>query len=108
MSNETAGTVAERPARPQDAPAGFHYEAVPESPDSWLPAEPGRTCRWRGSNKTARACGQPAVVQRLRGVRRAIWWNYCPLHSYGRWVENGKVLSWLPRENPPAPPAEEP
>lgn len=102
MSEDAAVAVtdgAARPAVPHEAPDGYHWEALPEA-GKWAPAQPGKKCRWRGSAE--HACGQPAVLVLTRGIRRPIPWNYCAEHSYGRWLEDGKVLTWKLRENTPA------
>lgn len=106
MSN-TAGTeVPEefvRPAPPAGLPGpGRHWAAKEEDPREWATALPGKTCRWRGSG-AGHACGEPAVLQKLRGVRRRIWWFYCARHSYGRWIEGGKVMVWAPEPDAEAP-----
>ena len=100
MSNDTARTGQTggftRPGPPPEAPAGHHWEAVPEG-RGWGIAEPGRKCRFRGSSP--HACGEPAAIVVTRGIRRPIPWNYCLPHAYGRWVEDGKVMSWRLRED---------
>lgn len=85
-----------RPAPPGEAGEGFEWAAVPETSREWTAAQPGKTCRWRGSG-AGHACGQAAIVAKVRGVHRRIWWNYCGDHSYGRWIEDGVVMCWQRR-----------
>lgn len=63
--------------------------------DTWPRA---RRCR-AGAARGQKACGAAAVVafnrQTWRGADR--WWAYCPEHMYGRWVEDGKVWTWMLR-----------
>jgi hypothetical protein len=94
LSNDAAVGTA-RPPVPHDPPAGFHWEAAEDVTGSWRPADPGKPCRYRGSGD-ARACGSPAVVRKIRGIKRRIWWNYCadPEHAEGHWAEHGKVMHW--------------
>jgi hypothetical protein len=96
-SEGSAGSTP-RPDPPYEAPPGDRWTVVADDPRRWQPAGPGAVCRFRGSAKTA--CGQPAVVRRLTGVTRMIWWNYDLQHADGRWVENGKVVHWELEEDP--------
>lgn len=101
MSNDTAVAAPNgpsRPAPPHEAPFGEHWEAVQEGPE-WSLAEPGKKCRFRGSDK--HACGEPAVVVLYRGIAKRIPWNYCLPHAYGRWVEDGKVMAWVLKDDEP-------
>jgi hypothetical protein len=55
------------------------------------------------------ACGQPAVIAVMHGIKRRVPWYHCAEHSYGRWVEDVKgkpaVMEWhmvdVPRRKPP-------
>ena len=29
-----------------------------------------------------------------RGIRHDSWWVYCAEHMYGRWIEEGQIVSW--------------
>lgn len=100
MSNDAAVTVTggfTRPEPPHAAEAGHHWEAVQEGSE-WGVAEPGKKCRYRGPAE--HSCGAEAGVVLTRGISRRIPWNYCvPAHSYGRWVEDGKVMTWHLKED---------
>lgn len=101
MSNDAAVAVPDgftRPEPPYEAPDGQHWEAAREGPE-WDVAGPGRKCRFRGASE--RACGEPAGLVRLRGIKTRIPWNYCLAHAYGRWAEDGKVMTWKLRDDPP-------
>jgi hypothetical protein len=95
--SSNAGTEAPappgRPEVPHPAPPGSHWEAAAEPGREWAAARPGAKCRWRGAGAT-RAHGEPAVIARLHGLTRRIWWNYCLAHADGRWLENGVVMVW--------------
>lgn len=57
----------------------------------------GKRCRF-GSPWTG-YCGRPAVaaLDRARdGYFRRLWYGYCddPAHLYGRWIEDGRVVTW--------------
>lgn len=85
-----------RPEPPGEPGKGYHWEPAEDTSKDWALAQPGKTCRWRGSGEP-RACGRSAVLRRLRGVQRRIWWNYCDDHAgreYGHWAEDGKVMFW--------------
>jgi len=105
LSNDAA--VAEtdgftRPEPPFEAPDGTHWEVVPADPE-WGIAEEGKKCRYRGA--TATAHGEPSSVVLRRGIRKPIDWNYCAadaLEHYGVWAEDGKVMTWKLRDDPPA------
>lgn len=105
MSRDTAVTVTDgftRPEPPYAAPEGYHWEAGQEGPE-WGIAEPGKRCRFRGPSE--RACGGDAAIVVTRGIRRRIPWNYCArdgLERYGRWAENGKVMTWKLKDGPAA------
>ncbi len=86
--------MADRPADTREVPDGYELVAVEEGPD-WR-IDTARPCR-RGFGPHHPFCRQPSIVATTRGERRQ-WWAYCPLHSYGRWVEDGKVMHWILRE----------
>jgi hypothetical protein len=115
VSNETAGPAAPaRPAPPAEAPpAGTHWAARPANPKAWRLASviPGRddtgTCRWRGSGDL-RACGDKAVIELRRGIKRVAWWRYCQKHAYGRWAEESSSGKMTVMEYAAVPGEEEP
>jgi hypothetical protein len=106
----------DRPAEPDQAPDGFHWEVVPDTSLRWRVIEDGdspvapRRCRM-SSGRGKSACGRDAVAELNRGirVRRPLvlggtrqadsWWAYCGRHLYGRWIEGGTVMHWVLREN---------
>jgi hypothetical protein len=92
-----------RPPVPHAPEPGKRWAAVEEDRRFWRLADPGKKCRWNGALRN-RACGGPAAVKLLRGTARRVWWHYCLLHSYGRWTENGKVMSWRQAEDPDGQP----
>jgi hypothetical protein len=97
---------AQRPKPLEPAPAGQRWTAVADPETEWRPAGPDGTCRWRGSHDST-ACGDAASVETKRGIKRTIWWRYCPADAYvhyGRWLEDGKVMHWElePDEGPPS------
>lgn len=81
--------------RPDPWMAAEDAVAVPEGAD-WrvLPKDSGKGCRARGCNALA-----VAKLYR-RGLNRNSWWAYCGEHLYGRWVEDGRVMSWVRRGSP--------
>jgi hypothetical protein len=88
--------MAERPPHGRDEiPEGYEVEAVEEGPD-WRTEDGTRRC----SHGTGR-CDERAVLALQRGTKRKMWYRYCPGHSYGRWVEDGKVMCWILREKQP-------
>lgn len=87
------------PWRGEPAPEGYHYEAVPA--DDWRLVEvEGKKCRGSAGRRLA-SCGAPAVAELLRYEYGTAgrWWAYCPDHMYGKWVEDGRVMSWITRAN---------
>lgn len=84
--------------RPQhtwtEIPEGYHVVAVPEAIGHWRIAE-GKPCRYARQGRIQ--CGEPSVVECLRGDKRPQFWAYCPDHSYGRWAENGRAWCWILR-----------
>jgi hypothetical protein len=100
VSSETSAFV--RPAPPHTADEGMKWTVIQENEREWRPADPDKDCRWRGSG-AGHACGAPATVQVLRGIRRQIWWRYCASHAlsaYGRWAEDGKVCRYQLADDP--------
>lgn len=51
-----------------------------------------RRCRRNGRNVRCDNRVVAALLRAHRGTRGA-WWNYCAEHMYGRWIEDGKVVS---------------
>jgi hypothetical protein len=84
--------------RPQhtwtEIPDGHHVVAVPEAIGHWRVA-PGKPCRY--ARQGHHQCGAPSIAETLRGYKRHAWWAYCASHSYGRWVEDGRVWLWILR-----------
>jgi hypothetical protein len=99
------GTAFARPAPLSDPEPGMRWEAVRADPAEWSavpPPEPGEApkgCRFRG--KAPRACGQPAALRMMRGIRSRIPWFYCAADAYreyGVWAEDAGaevlVMRW--------------
>lgn len=92
--------MSEQVARPvphggAPSPEGYHYEAIEEC-DNWRIGAVERRCRFTvGPNK--KQCGRPGVARLKRG--RAGWWGYCERHLYGKWIEDGKVMTWRLAKN---------
>ena len=97
--------MAERPEPGWEAPAGTEHIAVPEGED-WRPVT-GKRCRAQAGDR--KACGGPSVMEINRGrmtrrrltgryENRPCWWAYCADHTYGRWIEDGRVMHWIVRE----------
>lgn len=94
--------TAERPPVPYPAPPGDVWVAEEAGPD-WQPAEAGRKCRALGPGGTAH--GAPAAVRQLHGLHRRVWWQFCLQHGEGHWIEDGKVMQWVLKDEPgPQPP----
>jgi hypothetical protein len=77
------------------APEGHHLEARPAR--NWRPAT-GLYKKCRGG----RRCPAEPVAELNRrrndwhgGRTLDAWWAYCAEHMYGRWVEAGRVWSWI-------------
>lgn len=84
---------AVRPDPPREPRPGYRWAAV-EAEDAGI-AEPGTTCRYRVAGPPKQAHGVPADIYLVRGIGTRVKWHYCvPDHSYGHWVEDGKVLHW--------------
>jgi hypothetical protein len=87
------------------APEGYHFEARPDSgvAGDWrLPDDTQRDKRCRaGAGYHHKACGAPVaalLVRRAVGFRiatRIVPWAYCEDHMYGRWIEDGEIMSWV-------------
>lgn len=73
--------------------------ARPETPDGpgleWaVGAHSTGRCRWMMPNR--KACGADAAASLNRGrLGRTSWWDYCPDHLYGRWIEDGQVWHYV-------------
>lgn len=85
------------------------WQAVPDagiaSAGEWRPLEPDVAKRCRRMTRRER-CPNQAVAElnrerrlwRMRGsVTRPAWWAYCSEHLYGRWIEDGQVMTWVLR-----------
>lgn len=96
------GYVAPDPRRlygPTDPPPGFHYLAVPDTDWRVLPEERRHYfCRRMGAGHVMCTNFGVAELQRGRSSTRSrfgrSWWAYCADHLYGRWIEDGVVMSW--------------
>lgn len=76
-------------------PDGFAWAVLPVP--GWEVGNPlGYACR-AGAGNGRKACGRPAVATAERGGRTRRW-AYCADHLYGSWIEDGKVVNWLPIE----------
>jgi hypothetical protein len=94
------------PPVPEQAPDGYHWEAVPDTALRWRVIEGmapivSKRCRFGRPS-----CKGPAVAELNRGatVRRGEyirdnWWAYCERHLYGRWIEGGEVMTWVARQD---------
>lgn len=91
--------MAERPPHGWDEiPEGHEVVAVPEGPE-WRTEDGSRACsRVGGPAERHQPCDTPSVLALQRGTVRRQWWHYCPEHSYGRWVEDGRVMHWILRK----------
>lgn len=88
-----AGPSTRRPDPGRPAPPGYRWEASDAGPD-WEVAGPldeRRPCRGERP-----PCHRPVCLVLLRKDRRGwrVRWRYCLEHAFGRWVEDGRVLSW--------------
>lgn len=91
----------DEPRAVDDPPEGFRRVSIPD--DRWrvLPeSAPEYLCRRMSGGPDYTYCQNRAVAQIERGRRgRWHWWAYCADHLYGRWIEDGVVMSWrLERE----------
>lgn len=89
------------PAPPNDPPAGYRWEIVPEGRD-WTTAQElvgNRRCR---SGSPYRGYCRRAAVAAMDRARpsslRRLWYGYCGDHLYGRWIEDGRVVGWRLRQ----------
>jgi hypothetical protein len=96
----------DRPPMPEQAPDGYHWEAVPDTSLRWRVIEGlapivSRRCRYGRPS-----CKRPAVAELNRGSYHILtgrridsWWAYCEHHLYGSWIEDGAVVGWVLRED---------
>jgi hypothetical protein len=104
VSSDAGTAVPEgfvRPEPPEPPEVDTRWASIADDPGEWALSDPGRRCRWRGSG-AGTACGDAAVLRRVRGIVRRIPWHYCGTHGYdeyGRWAENGKVMHWELRDD---------
>jgi hypothetical protein len=81
--------------RPPDPPPGYHWEAAEEGPD------------WRlvnGKNCRQPHCPRPSAAELARTTylssgKTVRWWAYCDQHLYGRWIEDGKIMHWILKQD---------
>ncbi len=80
--------------RPEPLPVMKGYVRVPiREGGDWRLSDGMHRCRWKGCQKSA-----VAAIDRSRRKGRSLWWHYCGDHLFGRWVEDGAVYYWQPRE----------
>lgn len=84
-----------------EVPADCELVAVADDGDWQL--DDSRHCRRQGPGHVT--CGEPSVISLRRG--RSGLWGYCISHTFGRWIEDGRVMHWILREKSAddAPPA---
>lgn len=99
------------PNRGDPASDGYHYEAVVDT--GWrLYAfrDERRLRRCRGERWCAETpvavfarpytrYGKPGLADRAAGIQRTRDYAYCAEHMYGRWIENGQVMTWILRKD---------
>lgn len=84
---------------PDDGPSGYRWVAVADPAWRVLPEEkrnflcrrigPGHLyCQNFGAAEVAR--GRSTTTSRFGHN----WWVYCADHLYGRWIQDGVVMSW--------------
>jgi hypothetical protein len=89
--------VPDRPPHGWDEiPEGYEAVAVEEGPDWRITGELERLCSYVSSS--GQRCSGWPVAALQRGTARKQWWTYCPDHTYGRWIEDGKVMHWILRK----------
>ena len=81
-------------AESREVPEGYHLVAVEDTFTFHDPmrVDGTRRCRYMVER---RSCGEPSAIAILRGKTRKTWWGYCLPHSFGRWVEGGRVMCWI-------------
>jgi hypothetical protein len=88
-----------RPAKPdREPPEGCEFVAAKEGPDWEAVNSVSHGCRWMEGGKS---CGTTPTVARLDRAHSGSlprWFYYCSEHLYGRWIEDGQVMSWIVRE----------
>lgn len=93
------GEAVGRPVDTREVPDGYELVAVPvsslETGGEWRPVT-GKRCRYARQGRIQ--CVQPSVAEVQRGEVRVQWWAYCASHCYGKWVEDGQVMTWILRE----------
>jgi hypothetical protein len=85
-----------RPEPGREPPPGCHFEARPESTLRWRLATQPKPCR-SAAGRTS--CARPSVAELIRGAVRLQWWAYCERHLYGRWIEDGRIMTWIAVED---------
>ena len=95
--SESLSDARPKPWGGEPSPDGFHFEATEDK--GWIvPAIGGGRCRFVVAHSGRKACGRPAVATLMRPFGRSSPrpWDYCdnPEHLFGRWIEDGKVMSW--------------
>lgn len=80
-----------RPSPPRESLPGYEWTLFKDA--DWRVPSDYRLCR-------RRRCQEPPVADFYRSYGDSFrWWAYCELHmaEYGRWIENGHVLTWRQR-----------
>jgi len=92
-----------RPDPGREPPEGCEFFAVMD--EGWRAGgSSSHRCRYM---LNGRSCGAPSVARfnrprHLKTGIRPTWWHYCADHMYGRWVENGVVMTWHVRDIEPS------
>lgn len=89
-----------RPDPPYAIRAGHEWVAVPDT--GWRLALPEEAAERKCRRNPRHPCpGTPvAALDRprwWRGERVTSWWFYCAEHMFGRWIEDGVIMSWRVR-----------
>lgn len=84
--------MSARPPKPDYAP---EFEAV-ETDSRWRAGGQGRRCRRPHCNQSAVARLNRGRTSRRSWITTPSWWHYCAEHLYGHWIEDGKVMLWIP------------
>lgn len=92
-----------RPAPPDWKRAeGYEWAVVADDgPLSWRPATTYEQRHKRCRHSPKAPCIKQPVAALHRGAYgpRPTWWFYCADHMYGRWIEDGHVVSWRVRKS---------
>lgn len=95
-----------RPEPPTYQPAeGYVWTVVPDEGLRWRVVTDLPTSRMMGCRGSLGPglgyCHRNSVARMDRGRSgRERWFFYCADHLYGRWIEDGQVMSWAARKEP--------